>query len=217
MQTACPRSAVGLFPGPSVRYPGGMAADDLTPKQKLFVDLYLADPDLNATAAYRRAYPKCKSEAAAAAAASRLLRIAKVVREIAGRRAQAAQSAQVNAQQVIGEYLHLAFNDLRELFISTPNGLKMKPVKDWPENIGRSIAGIKVRHEITGLGDDAEDYEVIELKLWSKTEALKSLAQHLGLLINKHEHSGPNGGPIVTNVGGIDLAAVVGTKPGISQ
>lgn len=179
-----------MFTGSSIRYPGDMAADDLTPKQKLFVDLYLADPDLNATAAYRRAYPKCKSDAAAAAAASRLLRIAKVVREIAGRRAQAAQTAQVDAGKVIGEYLHLAFSDLRELFISTSNGLKMKPVKDWPESIGRSIAGIKVRHEITGQGDDAEDYEVIEFKMWSKTDALKALAQHLGLLVHKHEHTG---------------------------
>ncbi len=53
----------------------------LTDQQQKFVDEYLTDPEQNATAAYRKAYPKC-SEKAAEAAASRLLRNVKVATAI---------------------------------------------------------------------------------------------------------------------------------------
>jgi phage terminase small subunit len=48
----------------------------LTPKQKIFVDEYLVD--LNATRAYKAAYPSCKKEETINAAASRMLRNVKV-------------------------------------------------------------------------------------------------------------------------------------------
>lgn len=47
-------------------------------KQQRFVEELLADKERNATAAYRKAYPKCKSDDAARAAASRLLASANV-------------------------------------------------------------------------------------------------------------------------------------------
>lgn len=48
----------------------------LTEKQKIFADEYLLD--LNATRAYKVAYPSCKKDATAAAAGARLLRNVKV-------------------------------------------------------------------------------------------------------------------------------------------
>ena len=48
----------------------------LTEKQKIFADEYLLD--LNATRAYKLAYPSCKKDATAAAAGARLLRNVKV-------------------------------------------------------------------------------------------------------------------------------------------
>ena len=44
----------------------------MTEKQKIFADEYLID--LNATRAYKVAYPRVKSDETAAAAAARLLR-----------------------------------------------------------------------------------------------------------------------------------------------
>ena len=44
---------------------------DLTEKQKIFCDEYLVD--LNATRAYKAAYPKVKKDTVAAASAARLL------------------------------------------------------------------------------------------------------------------------------------------------
>ncbi|APM37935.1 hypothetical protein BS101_03885 [Clostridium kluyveri] len=48
----------------------------LTLKQKIFVDEYLVD--LNATRAYKIAYPRCKKDETAAQAGNRLLRNVKV-------------------------------------------------------------------------------------------------------------------------------------------
>ena len=49
----------------------------MTEKQKIFADEYLID--LNATRAYRVAYPSVKKDETAAAAAARMLRNVKVI------------------------------------------------------------------------------------------------------------------------------------------
>jgi phage terminase small subunit len=58
----------------------------VTKKQKIFADEYLID--LNATRAYKVAYPNVKNDVTAAAAASRLLRNVKVQEYIAQRMAE---------------------------------------------------------------------------------------------------------------------------------
>lgn len=60
-----------------------METNGLAPATQAFVDELLSDPQRNATAAYKRSHPKCKSEAAAQACASRLLSNAKVQEAIA--------------------------------------------------------------------------------------------------------------------------------------
>lgn len=155
---------------------------ELTEKQKLFVQYLAGDPKCTATDAYRRAYPNCKSNEAARAAAARLLANVNVQDALQATRAGCAQKAGIESTRVLAEYQHLAFNDLRELFLLTPTGLELKPVAEWPESVGRSISGIKIRRELTGSGDDQKEFEVLEFKLWSKPEALAKLAQHLGLL-----------------------------------
>ena len=55
----------------------------MTEKQKIFADEYLID--LNATRAYRVAYPSVKKDETAAAAATRMLRNVKVQKYISDR------------------------------------------------------------------------------------------------------------------------------------
>lgn len=56
---------------------------NLTPKQKIFADEYIKEP--NATKAYKAAYPHIKNDNTAAAAAARLLRNVKVAEYITQR------------------------------------------------------------------------------------------------------------------------------------
>ncbi len=74
----------------------------LTEKQKLFVDEYLID--LNATRAYKVAYPHVKSDGAAMSAASRLLRNVKVKDYIDEQLEKISSEKIADAQEVM-EYL----------------------------------------------------------------------------------------------------------------
>lgn len=71
-------------------------------KQKIFADEYLID--LNATRAYKVAYPNVKNDVTAAAAASRLLRNVKVQEYIAQRMAEK-ESKRVADQDEVLRYL----------------------------------------------------------------------------------------------------------------
>lgn len=74
----------------------------MTEKQKIFADEYLID--LNATRAYKVAYPNVKNDAVAAAAAARLLRNVKVKNYIDDRMEELHNEKTADAQEVI-EYL----------------------------------------------------------------------------------------------------------------
>ena len=73
-------------------------------KQKIFADEYLID--LNATRAYKVAYPNVKNDVTAAAAASRLLRNVKVQEYIAQRMAEK-ESELIADQDEVLKYLTL--------------------------------------------------------------------------------------------------------------
>lgn len=74
----------------------------LTEKRKLFADEYLID--LNASRAYRVAYPRVKDGDVAAAAASRLLKIEEVKKYVADQMEAIHNEKIADAQEVI-EYL----------------------------------------------------------------------------------------------------------------
>lgn len=74
----------------------------MTKKQKIFADEYLID--LNATRAYKVAYPNVKNDVTAAAAASRLLRNVKVQEYIAQRMAEK-ESKRIADQDEVLKYL----------------------------------------------------------------------------------------------------------------
>ena len=71
----------------------------MTEKQKIFADEYLID--LNATRAYKVAYPNVKNDAVAAAAAARLLRNVKVKNYIAEQMEKIHNEKNADAQEVI--------------------------------------------------------------------------------------------------------------------
>lgn len=74
----------------------------MTEKQKLFADEYLID--LNATRAYRAAYPSVKKDGVAAAAAVRLLKNVKIKKYIDDRLEEIHNEKTADAREVL-EYL----------------------------------------------------------------------------------------------------------------
>jgi phage terminase small subunit len=93
----------------------------MTEAQKRFCDEYLID--LNATRAYKIAYPNCKKDETANAAASRLLRNVKVQGYIQERKENLKEKVNVTQEQVINQLARIAFGDIRKLY-NDSGGLK---------------------------------------------------------------------------------------------
>ena len=83
----------------------------MTEKQKIFADEYLID--LNATRAYKVAYPRVKNDEVAAAAAARLLRNVKVAAYISERMQERQKRTEVTQDRVSRNWLLLPLRKLR--------------------------------------------------------------------------------------------------------
>lgn len=153
----------------------------MTEKQKLFADEYLID--LNATRAYRVAYPSVKKEQTAAQAGSRMLRNVKVAKYISERIEQRKKRTEVTQDRVIQELASIAFAKVTDYVAITNNGqtaaVGIKATDTLTEEQIRAIAGIK------------EGANGIEIKLNDKEKALELLGRHFGMWNDKLEVNAP--------------------------
>ena len=97
----------------------------MTDKQKLFADEYLID--LNATRAYKAAYPRVKNDNTAGASAARLLRNAKIAEYIKERMAERAERIEVSQDDVVKELAAIGFTKtalVNEFEVKTSDKLK---------------------------------------------------------------------------------------------
>lgn len=174
----------------------------LTDKQARFVDEYMID--LNATqAAIRAGY----SEKTAEQIGYQLLQKEPVAAEIAARRQKLSEKAGVTVERIVAELAKIGFADIRKAI--RWNGHLVKE-EDNPE--GGDVLVIKeTRNNLVALVD-SEDLDEdtaaaisqisqnaqggVTLKMHDKRAALVDLGKHLGMFVDKVEHSGPGGQPI---------------------
>lgn len=148
----------------------------LTEKQKLFANEYLID--LNATRAYKAAYPRIKSDDVAAQAGSRMLRNVKVAEYIQKRIDERQKRTEITQDMVIKELAAIAFAKATD-YASVRNGnVEIRDTDELTEEQIKAIAGIK------------EGKFGIEVKLNDKEKALELIGRHLGMFKDKVEVSG---------------------------
>lgn len=153
----------------------------MTDAQKRFCDEYLVD--LNATRAYKVAYPKCKEDETANAASSRMLRNVKVQEYISEKQKEIEKRTEVTQDMVIKELAKIAFLDIRKLY--TENG-QLKNVADIDSDTAGAISSLETLEEYEGYGDDREKIgDTQKVKLLDKTKALELLGKHLGMFKEK--------------------------------
>lgn len=139
--------------------------------------------------------------------------------------------AEVTIARVLDEMRKLGFSDLRNAFDENGNLL---PPSEWSDDFAASVSSIKVvTKTLPGQSDEGQEPQghggtltrrsanveyVHEIKVWDKNSALEKLAKHLGMFIEKVEHTGKDGGPIEVK-GASDLTddqlaaiAVTGSK-----
>lgn len=153
----------------------------MTDAQKKFCDEYLID--LNATKAYKVAYPNCKKDETANAASSRMLRNVKVQEYISERMKQREQRTEVTQDMVIKELAKIAFLDIRKLY--TENG-QLKNIADMDSETAGAISSLETLEEYEGYGNNREKIgDTQKVKLLDKTKALELLGRHLGIFNDK--------------------------------
>lgn len=148
----------------------------ITDKQKIFADEYLID--LNATRAYRVAYPSVRKDEAAAVNGSKLLRNTKVAKYIQEQMDARQKRTEITQDRVIEELAAIAFARATD-YATIENGqVTLKDTKQLTDIQIKAIASIK------------DGKFGVEVKLNDKEKALEMLGRHLGMFKDKVEVSG---------------------------
>lgn len=164
----------------------------MTEAQKRFCDEYLID--LNATRAYKVAYPRCKKDETANVNGSKLLRNTKVQEYISKRMKEREQRTEITQDMVIKELAAIAFSKasdyakLKKMKRNVPIfdgevivdykeeeyiGIEFTPTNELSEEQKKALAGIK------------EGKFGIQVDLCDKVKALELLGKHLGMFKEK--------------------------------
>lgn len=113
----------------------------MTKKQKIFADEYLID--LNATRAYKVAYPRVKNDEVARANGSRLLTNANVAAYIEKRMKERQERTQITQDMVVRELAAIAFARLTD-YVNVKGGtVKIEDTSSLTEYQVKALAGIK--------------------------------------------------------------------------
>lgn len=157
----------------------------LTNKQARFVEEYLID--LNATqAAIRAGY----SKKTAKDIACENLAKPNISEAIAKAQEKRSKRTEVTQDRVLQELAKIGFSDIRGLL--TPGG-NLKPVEDWDDELAGAVSSVEVvtKPSIDENGEKTVEH-VHKLRVWDKNSALEKLGKHLGMYIDRVEHSGLN-------------------------
>lgn len=162
----------------------------MTEKQKIFADEYLID--LNATRAYRAAYPNCKKDSSADAAARKLLGNTRIQTYITERMEERQKRTEITQDMVLQELAAIAFARATD-YVSVMGGMvEVKDTDQLSDSQIAAIAGIK------------ETQNGIEVKLGSKEKTLELLGRHLGMWNDKLDVAGDMDMKIVVDYGDED-------------
>lgn len=164
---------------------------NLTRQRQIFVDEFVRTGMVRDS--YSAAFPNAKRPDVGG---SKMLVRPEIQKAVEERKEQAIARAGVRQVRVIEEIAAIAFSDLGEFF--TDDG-QLKSLKDIPKPARAALQGLDVEELFEGSGESRRSSGYVrKVRTHSKIEALKLLGQHLKLFVERHEHSGPNGGPIET-------------------
>lgn len=166
----------------------------LTPKQQRFVDEYLID--LNASGAAKRAGYSAKT---ADQLGYQLLQHPSVADAISKGRQIQNTRAKVDAEWLLNRLTDVCDADLADLYDA--NGA-LKPIQQWPKIFRTGlVAGIETEQQyemIDGKKVPCGVLHKIKLSDRAKREELIGRHHKVGAWVDKHEHTGRDGGPIQT-------------------
>lgn len=139
--------------------------------------------DLNATQAYFRCRdPKARpiKESTAATEGWRLLRKPEVQARLADLTRQATDRLKIDAETVLRELAICGFSSVEDYVKDDLGNFALSETAH--ALAGRAVASVKHKTTTRTFGEGEVTEHQVEYRLWPKVEALKALAQHLGLI-----------------------------------
>ncbi|WP_016745755.1 terminase small subunit [Rhizorhabdus wittichii] len=150
--------------------------------------------------AQERASGKAPSDAYEAAGfkrnsgnAGRLDRQPAIQARVAELLTRAAEKVEISKARVLDELAKIGFSDIRKLFDDRGN---LIPIHLLPADAAACLSAVEVRTLKTEDRDEAAVEQVAKIKTWDKRGALVDIAKIMGFYVEKHEHTGKDGGPI---------------------
>ena len=175
----------------------------MTNNQKIFCNEYLID--LNGTRAYKAAYKNITKDETAKSAASRLLTNVNVRAYLDKRMADREKRTEITQDRVLRELEKIGFADIK-------NYLEYKTTKIVVGYQDDETPIIDYRQIVDLIDSKDVDTSVIQevsinakgtfaFKLYDKQKALVDIGKHLGMFVDKIEHSGAIGSEVNILVG----------------
>lgn len=175
----------------------------LTEKQKRFCDEYLVD--LNATRAYKKAYPSVKKDETARANASRLLTKANIKEYIDKRIKDRQKRTEITQDKVLKELAAIAFSNgskYAKVVERKAYDEEGKPVVDYETGKQLTYKTVEFKNtddltedEKKAISSIHKGRDGMKVETYDKMKALELLGKHLGMFKDKLELSGTVNNP----------------------
>lgn len=168
----------------------------LNPKEARFVQEYLIDLD-----AKRAALAAGYSATVANSKAFQWVSGSKttkphVMAAVTAAQDKRAKKLEITAEAVVAELAKLGFSNMQDYMRPGIDGDPTLDFSNLTRDQAAALVEVTVEDFKDGRGEDARDVRRVKFKLSDKRAALVDLGKHLGLFVEKHEHSGPGGAPI---------------------
>lgn len=167
----------------------------MSPRERRFKELLLADAEMNATEAARLAGFSAKT---ANTKGPWLRKRPDIAAEIDAALAERSKRTQIDADWLLTHLAEEATADIADLYDDAGN---IKPVHQWPI-VWRTglVAGFEVEELYEGRGENREHIgRLRKVKLADRTRIKELIGKHVGVqaFVERKEITGKNGGPVL--------------------
>ncbi len=172
----------------------------LTPKQEAFCLAYMEAG--SPSEAYRRAYDASRMKhTVIQVKAAEVLRhpaVAARVKELqVEQERRMHERFELTRERICAEYAKIAYANMLDYVTVQEDGTAYVDLSRLTREQAAAISEITVDEYTEGRGDQARPVKRTKLKLHPKLGALDSAAKVIGIYVNKNEHTGKDGAPLV--------------------
>lgn len=111
---------------------------------------------------------------------------------------RAAARVEITKSRVLEELGKIGFSNMLDYMRPGPDGDPTLDFSNLTRDQAAALVEVTVEDFKDGRGEDVRDVRRVKFKLSDKRAALVDIGKHLGMFVDRTEHTGKDGGPIQT-------------------